>query len=77
MPRNTSSPSAKSKEVVKKIGSFRSEDSDASVKAQLRVIQLKLQELERKIKKVDDKIYFVQKVTKDRHGKQIIVVKKR
>ena len=77
MPRSSLSAARNAKLLHEKQGSSRTEDSDFSLKAALRTIQLKLVELEKKIKKVDDKIHFVQKVTKDRNGKQIIVVKKR
>ena len=77
MPRSGLNPSQNAKNLVKNIGSMKTEDSDASIKGQLRAIQLKLVQLEKKIKDIDDKIHFVQKITRDRKGREIILVKKR
>ena len=61
--------------VAKDRGSFKRESSDYSLEQRLTKIEADIRRLAADIKKINDKIVIVQKVTRDRNGKETIIVK--
>ena len=63
------------KKVATERGSFKREDSNYDIEKRLTKIEQDLAQLRADIKSINDKIVIVQKVTRDRNGKETIVVK--
>lgn len=75
MPRINRLPGLDGKVMAEKEGSPRREDSDYNIEMRIKGLEIMVRKLEEKLKTLVDKIKVVQRVTRDRNGRETIIVK--